>query len=187
MSRRSLHMLVATLSSALMATAAQAQTHARAPGIEAYRTQPLAAVYAPLEANNAAELGNRTGSRDLIRARAALDRGDFNRAARLLQTRLYARDPDALYLSAVAQNGLGRHGRARSFFAEALVQAPDHVGARTGLALTDLRLGRRTDAVAGLSVLERRQAACAADCADAEALGRATQVIRHFLDQSPAR
>ena len=182
MSRALLGFAIATtLSAGLAATPA----HAQNPGAEAYRTQPRAAPYAPLEVNNAGL--NPVGPRDLVRARAALDRGDFRHAARLLGSRSpQANGPEGRYLSAVAQSGLGQYGRARTLFRDALTQAPGHVGARVGLALTDLRLGHRAEAAEGLSVLEQRREECAGGCADAAALDRGTQLIRHFLEQAPA-
>ncbi len=183
MSRALLRFVTATTLSAGFLTAA---AYAQNPGIEAYRTPPQVAAYVPLEANNAG-LGTPVGPRDLVRAQAALDRGDFRHAARLLASRSpQANGPEGRYLSAVAHNGLGRYGRARTLFRDALTQAPGHVGARVGLALTDLRLGRRAEAAEGLAVLEQRRAACAGDCADAIALDRGTQMIRHFLEQAPA-
>ena len=182
MSRALLRLITATtLSAGFLTTAA----HAQVSGIEAYRTQPQPAAYAPLVSDTAVY---RTGQRrDLLRAQAALDRGDFLHAARLLDTRSpQANSPEGRYLSAVANSGLGRYARARSLFGDALAQAPGHVGARLGLALTDLRLGRRADATAQLAVLEQRQAACASNCADAVALDRATHRLRHFLEQAPA-
>jgi tetratricopeptide (TPR) repeat protein len=91
-------------------------------------------------------------------------------------------DPDARYLSAVAHAGLGEVDGARRLFAEALAIDEGHIGARVGLALTDIQLQRYDEAAASLAVIEARRAACSEACGDAAALDRAARMISHFLN-----
>ncbi len=160
------------------------QATAQGSGIDSFRTHPAPATTpAYISAGSVMEQAPRSRQpRALAVARAALDRGDFARAATVLDANvLRGHNPEAPYLSAVAQGGLGKYARARSLFEEALVREPDHVGARLGLALTDIQLGRRVEAATSLAIIERRRAACGGDCQDAAALDRAVKLIRQFL------
>jgi tetratricopeptide (TPR) repeat protein len=169
---------VAAACGAALALAAPAS--AQSPGIDAYRTNPapVSAVGNPLilPAHSAYAPRDR-----LSRARAEIARGNFRLARRLLGTGRSLSNPEAQYLAGVASANLGDYRAAGRAFAASLALAPDHVGARVGAALIDIRFARYGNAEDALRAIEARRAACGAGCRDAEALDRGAEVIRQFL------
>jgi thioredoxin-like negative regulator of GroEL len=172
---------IAAFAFALLGTAAVAQVSglqayaSSGPSIEGNRYGPGATGAAP---------GGPRGSVVVARAQAKIAAGDFLAAQRILQNEVRgAPNAEPLFLSAVAHSGLGELEEARRAFSEALAADAQHVGARVGLALTDIRLGRHDEAAAALADLEARRAACARMCNNVVALERGVRVIDHFLEQ----
>ena len=162
---------------ALFGSAAVAQVS----GLSAYSAAPTVARYGPSAFG--ATPGGPSGSVVVQRARARIAAGDFASAQRILANDvLGAPESEAIYLSAVARSGLGDLEGARSSFAQALALDSSHVGARVGLALTDIRLGRHDEAAASLAELEVQRSQCRRTCAEALALERGTRVVAHFLE-----
>ncbi len=162
---------------------------AQVPGIEAYRATANpggANVYRPYLPGPARSPFERADTL-LERARAALDAGNFLRAKNMLERSVRnSSDPQSRYLSAVAHAGLGEMDNARRLFADALAVDENHVGARLGLALTDIQLRRFDEAAAGLAVIENQRALCEGTCRNAGELDRAARVISHFLNDPRA-
>lgn len=173
--------LAATCAAVLIGPAAAAQ----APGIEAYRATPnpaSATLYRPNLPGPARSPFERADTL-LERARAQLDAGNYLAAKRMLERSVRSSsNPDSRYLSAVAHAGLGETDDARRLFADALAVDGDHVGARLGLALTDIQLRRFDEAAAALAIIEDRRARCGGTCGNARELDRAARVIGHFLN-----
>ncbi len=181
---RLLLMLTAAFSLTSAATIATAQL----PGIQAYSTNLAPGsdtAYRSSPTNYVPGRFNRSASH-LERARAEIDAGNFRQAKRILERRVrFGSDPRPHYLSAVAHSGLGQLDDAHRLFASALAIDGEYVGARVGLALTDIRLGRHGEAAAALALIESQRAQCAGTCAEARDLDRGARLIRHFLDEAP--
>jgi tetratricopeptide (TPR) repeat protein len=118
----------------------------------------------------------------LQRVRTLIAQGEFEKARLALDgRRSEIRTPEAEYLLGVVSANLGNYRGASEAFRSSLSLDPKHIGASVGAALTDLRFGRRDQALGIARTIEARRASCTAGCTDAPALDRASQVLRHFL------
>lgn len=118
----------------------------------------------------------------LDKIRTLIAEGEFQKARMALDGRRNdSRSPEGEYLLGVVSSNLGNYQAASEAFASSLTLDRSHIGSSVGLALTDLKLGRRDRAEDIARALEARRASCANDCSDAAALDRASTVLQHFL------
>lgn len=119
---------------------------------------------------------------DFVQARAALDAGNFESAARMY-TRLAdgTANPSVSLLAGYANLGAGRIGQAEAQFERSLWLDNRSAFARHGLGMVALLKGDRPAAAAQLSMLEGASARCRDDCPRADEIERALASLRRAI------
>ncbi|WP_426266171.1 tetratricopeptide repeat protein [Sphingomonas sp. LHG3443-2] len=124
-------------------------------------------------------------SDSLAVARAQLAKGEYRAARKEVETNRQARTTsEGRYLIGIAAANLGDYADASRSFQASLDLNPHHVGSTLGVALLDLRAGKRERAERALRQIETRRTRCAASCEDSAQLDRASEVLGHFLAQA---
>ena len=176
MTRLSLRLFALTSAGLLASTTAAAQT----AGIEAFKVTPPPSEY--YRYNQAAPTLPPGKTDSLAVARAQLEKGEFRAARKEVEANRRARTTsEGRYLIGVAAANLGDYADAARSFQASLDLNPNHVGSTLGVALLDLRAGKRERAEKTLRQIETRRTRCAAGCEDSAQLDRASDVLRQLL------
>ncbi len=160
-----------------------APTAAQTSGIEAFKvTPPPSEYYRYHQAGPVLPPGK---TDNLALAREQIAKGNYRAARKQVEGNRRARTTsEGRYLIGIAAANLGDYADASNAFQASLDLNPHHVGSTLGVALLDLRAGKRERAERALRQIETRRTRCAASCEDSAQLDRASEVLGHFLAEA---
>lgn len=172
------HRLAFLTAAGLLAFAAPAS--AQTSGIEAFKVTPPPSEYFRYHQAAPTLPPGRTDS--LAVAREQIAKGQYRAARKEIERNRQARTTsEGRYLIGIAAANLGDYGQAFNSFQASLDLNPRHVGSTLGVALLDLRAGKRDRAERIFRQIETRRTRCAAGCDEAGQLDNASEVLRNCL------